>query len=198
MPGINPELTQICKAIKVSDYLRAKGVEVERSGNKLRCCCPLPGHANENTPSFYISVMPDGAEVFTCFGCGTKGNIITAVHLIEGMKKKDVVQRLAASIGITLGAFDPNMEFDVLDSKAVDGSFTKEDEYARRISTIGCEFLKNNDSQDAVDKISRIYEMVDDLTRSGDGESAKRKWGVRGLRDVYNMLEGMITGYVKE
>jgi len=42
------------------------------------CICPMPGHEGEKKPSFRLNFMEDtGVWIFHCFGCGSKGNIIS-------------------------------------------------------------------------------------------------------------------------
>jgi DNA primase len=90
--AIDPQISEICRKIKITDYLAKRGVELIRRGNRFCCCCPMPGH-DDHSPSCYIRVMPDGAEVFKCFGCGESGNIITLIAALENESKSKVVKK---------------------------------------------------------------------------------------------------------
>lgn len=46
-----------------------------RSKTSGKCHCPMPSHKDTNA-SFSIDLMPNGAWLYYCFGCGVKGNII--------------------------------------------------------------------------------------------------------------------------
>lgn len=61
-------LQDILSKERISEYLEARGVDVQVSGSRMRCVCPLPGH-DDTHPSFYIGQFADGADYFKCFGC---------------------------------------------------------------------------------------------------------------------------------
>jgi len=90
--AIDPQISEICRRIKITDYLAKRGVDFIRRGNRYCCKCPLPTH-DDHSPSCYIRVMPDGAEVFKCFGCGESGNIITLLAAIDGESKGKIVKK---------------------------------------------------------------------------------------------------------
>lgn len=66
----------------IKELLEDYGVEkIHESGEQLVCCCPLPGH-KDNNPSFSINSI---TGLFICFGCGKKGNYFHFISLMEGI-----------------------------------------------------------------------------------------------------------------
>lgn len=64
------EVKERANILKVCDVL---GIKVNKN---YKCLCPFPSH-KEKTPSFSISTTKD---IFCCFGCGKKGDVITLVQ----------------------------------------------------------------------------------------------------------------------
>ena len=71
-------------------------VTLKRRGKNLVGLCPFH---NEKTPSF--TVYPDNGS-FYCFGCGTGGDVITFVSMIENLDYMEAVKLLADRSGITI------------------------------------------------------------------------------------------------
>ena len=71
-------------------------VTLKRSGRILKGLCPFHG---EKTPSF--TVYPDSAS-FYCFGCGTGGDVIRFIRLIENLDYMDAVKFLAERSGMEM------------------------------------------------------------------------------------------------
>jgi DNA primase len=181
--SLSPEISELCKRSKITEYLANRGVTFVTAGGRSRCCCPLPDH-DDSTPSFYIYTSSDGAEMFKCFGCGTAGNIITLIHLVEKKAKKDIVKALAKSTGVTLGKFDPATRLEPSNDEVV-SCFCDVDQMVSLISVACLQFIHaNGGSEDAVNKISRVYQILDDFSKYGQGEHVKDKWGVNSLYDV--------------
>jgi hypothetical protein len=68
---------KLCNKIKLTDIAKDYGLKVK--GNLALC----PFH-NDTNKSLSIS---NSKGIFNCFGCGTKGDIITFVKLMEELKK---------------------------------------------------------------------------------------------------------------
>jgi len=71
-------------------------VQLKRAGRMERGLCPFH---NEKTPSFYV--YPDTAS-FYCFGCGTGGDAITFMKLIQNLDYVEAVKALAARAGMPM------------------------------------------------------------------------------------------------
>lgn len=131
--------------------------------------------------------MPDGAELFKCFGCGASGNIITLMAAMEGEKKGLLVKRLASQAGVILsGKMDIRVE-PLPDE--VDTIFCEEQDVTKDIAMYAVEFMQLNPTPDAINKISRVYEMLDKMTRLGDAA---------GIETYYFMLVKTIKEYRKK
>ena len=167
MLPLDPQITALCVNLKITDYLRSRGVDVLRSGYRWKCKCPLPGHPNETDPSFYITPLSSGVEVYNCFGCDSKGGLISLISAIEHEKKQDVINRLAAEYGVTLGKFDPAVRIEPTPFE-IDETFCEEQDASRQIAQYGVQFMRTNITDDAINKISRLYEIIDKKTREGD------------------------------
>lgn len=200
MSDVNPEIRGLCKRFTITEYLAKRGVEVMSYGNSRKCRCPFPDHGGgtERTPSFNFRMSSDGAEVFKCFGCGRAGNIITLVAGLEGKKNGEVIRQLAKSAGVTLGEFDPAARVEPLND-AVVAAFCDEDDESVLISTICRQFIAvHNGSEDAVNRVCRVYEMLDDFLECGEGEYTRAKYGHIGVNDIYGIKDyvyRMISNY---
>ena len=71
-------------------------VNLRRRGKNLVGLCPFH---NEKTPSF--TVYPENGS-FYCFGCGTGGDVITFVSMIENLDYMEAVKTLADRSGIVI------------------------------------------------------------------------------------------------
>lgn len=176
MKPLDPKITEICRQSKVSEYLTSKGVEVLQSGPRKRCKCPLGTHADRD-PSFYIWTLPDGVEMFKCFGCNTSGNIITVMSILEKQTKGMVVRNLSSKLGISLGQFNFSVPMEP-QADEVDELFCDEQDITMQIGGIVVPFLQTNPTHDAVLKISRMYQQLEKMMYEGNVE------GVHKYRDV--------------
>jgi len=186
MKPLDPQISEMCRRVKISDYLKSKGVELLRAGNRLRCKCPLPTHQDVD-PSCYIRTMPDGCELFKCFGCGASGNIITLMAAMEGQNKGQIVKKMSATLGIILNA-KLDIKVEPLPDE-VDTIFCEEQDITKDIAQYAVEFLQHSPTQDAMNKVSRMYEMLDKMTRLGDAA---------GIEKYYRMLVKTIQDYRKK
>lgn len=98
MRKIDPQITEICRRIKITSYLMSKGVELIQGGGRWRCVCPLPDH-DDHDPSCYIRTLPDGTELFKCFGCGKGGSILTLIAEMEKVTKGSVLKKSQLKLG---------------------------------------------------------------------------------------------------
>lgn len=76
--------------IAFTDVFDHYGIEVKIKGNQATCLCPLPSHdGDSSSPSFSANL---DRNIFQCFGCGAKGNILDFICLMEGKNPKDAKQ----------------------------------------------------------------------------------------------------------
>ncbi len=71
-------------------------VPIKRAGSNYKGCCPFH---KEKTPSFVVS---EKKQIFTCFGCGKSGDVITFIREYYNLSFPDAVRRLAAQYGIEI------------------------------------------------------------------------------------------------
>ena len=71
-------------------------VNLIRRGRTYVCKCPFH---SDNSPS--CTIYPD-TESFYCFGCGTGGDVIKWIELIENLEFSDAVKLLAERSGLQL------------------------------------------------------------------------------------------------
>ena len=84
-----------------------KHVELKRSGNEFKGCCPFHG---EKTPSFFVNPQKG---LYNCFGCGAAGNALTFLKDYKGMTAIEALQELSRQTGINL----PNQDNETKLSK---------------------------------------------------------------------------------
>ncbi|MCQ2548353.1 MAG: DNA primase [Clostridia bacterium] len=78
---------------------------LKKSGTNYMACCPFHG---ERTPSFVVS---ETKQIFTCFGCGAKGNVFGFVGKYYNIPFGQAVEKLAQEYGIELPkTSSPNSE----------------------------------------------------------------------------------------
>ena len=71
-------------------------VQLTKAGRNFKGLCPFH---QERTPSFMVSTE---LQIFTCFGCHEKGDVITFLEKIEGLEFYDVLKILAVKSGVKL------------------------------------------------------------------------------------------------
>ncbi|MDY0023984.1 MAG: DNA primase [Candidatus Izemoplasmatales bacterium] len=75
-------------------------VSLQQAGKNMKGLCPFH---NEKTPSFFVSKE---RQLFNCFGCGEKGNVIQFVSKYKHLDYWDSVKFLADKYGIEPDGFD--------------------------------------------------------------------------------------------
>ncbi len=71
-----------------------KVVTLKKAGNNYKGLCPFH---NEKTPSFFVS---EGKQIFTCFGCGASGDVISFAEKYYNLDFRGAVEMLAREYGI--------------------------------------------------------------------------------------------------
>ena len=87
--GFDPKYMQELK--QKNDIVEVIGsyVSLNRKGNTHWACCPFH---HEKTPSFSVDRKNN---IFTCFGCGETGDVITFVAKLKGIEPLEAVKLLA-------------------------------------------------------------------------------------------------------
>ncbi len=73
-----------------------RAVTLKRAGSNYKGCCPFH---NEKTPSFVVS---EAKQIFTCFGCGAKGDLIGFVEKYYNLDFNEAVDKLSQEYGLNL------------------------------------------------------------------------------------------------
>ena len=60
--------------------------------------CVLPTHA-DSTPSFTVSTY-NGRAKWKCFGCGAGGDYLDLVEAVEGLSKREAIEKLRSTLGL--------------------------------------------------------------------------------------------------
>src|SRR3954454_20941496 len=88
----------IARVREATDFVQVAGdhIALKKVGQRWIGLCPF--HA-EKTPSFSVNAEE---KLFYCFGCQTKGDVMTFVREIEHLEFAEAVEYLAAKAGIQL------------------------------------------------------------------------------------------------
>ncbi len=73
-----------------------KVVTLKKAGSNYKGLCPFH---SEKTPSFSVS---QDKQLFTCFGCGEKGDVIEFVKKYYNLEFREALEKLAEQYGVTL------------------------------------------------------------------------------------------------
>ncbi len=71
-------------------------VPLKRAGNSFKACCPFH---QEKSPSFMVS---HSKQIYHCFGCGAKGNVITFLMDYEHLEFVETIEYLANFEGLEI------------------------------------------------------------------------------------------------
>lgn len=74
-------------------------VQLKKTGNNYKGLCPFH---NEKTPSFVVS---PSKQIFTCFGCGETGNVISFVMKYYNLEFVPAVEKLAEYCNIDISKY---------------------------------------------------------------------------------------------
>lgn len=92
MANIADEIKTRCNIVDVV----GKCVNLKKAGTNHKGVCPFH---NEKTPSFVVS---EDKQIFTCFGCGVSGDVISFVEKYYNLSFQEAVEKLAAEYNIEL------------------------------------------------------------------------------------------------
>ena len=91
------DFKQVKSAVSIEQVLAHYNVAMRKmNGTGLRGHCPIPNHQGKSD-SFSANTEKN---VFQCFSCGAKGNVLDLVQKMEGGTIKDSAERLADWFGL--------------------------------------------------------------------------------------------------
>ncbi len=97
MAGMIPQefISDVVARTDIVDVMSEHSIELKTAGREeYKACCPFHG---EKTPSFYVSREK---QVYNCFGCKAKGNVITFLMEYDKLSFTDAVESLAERLGL--------------------------------------------------------------------------------------------------
>jgi DNA primase len=80
------EIEAIKHGVELVSFMKARGIELHQVGENYRGFCPFH---EDTTPS--LTVNPK-ENLWNCFGCGTGGDVIRFVELIDQVDFKEAVR----------------------------------------------------------------------------------------------------------
>ena len=79
----------IKQTVRISQILDHYGLKLKKSGKELRGKCPI--HQGEGSDTLHVNI---DKNVFHCFSCGAKGNILDFVCAMENCSLRDAGRKL--------------------------------------------------------------------------------------------------------
>ena len=95
--GFVDEIKDKCNIVDVIGRV----VSLKRAGSNYKGICPFH---KEKTPSFVVS---EQKQIFTCFGCGATGNVISFVEKYYNLDFMDACYKLGEEYGIEIRRGSP-------------------------------------------------------------------------------------------
>ncbi len=93
----------IKQTVTISQVLDHYGVKLKKSGKELRGKCPM--HQGEGTDTFHVNT---DKNVFHCFSCQAKGNILDFVSAMEKCSLRDAGRKLQSWFSVAPGGSAPS------------------------------------------------------------------------------------------
>ena len=92
LENVVEEIKSRCNIVDVV----STAVPLKKAGANHKGLCPFHG---EKTPSFVVS---EDKQIYTCFGCGATGDVISFVEKHYGLTFKEAVEKLAKEYNIEI------------------------------------------------------------------------------------------------
>lgn len=114
--GVVEQIKDRCNIVDVIGQV----VKLTRTGSNYKGLCPFH---NEKTPSFVVS---ETKQIFTCFGCDAKGDVIEFVRRYYNLTFGEAVERLAKEYGIEYQAKNSDNDKVLYEINGVAADFFRE------------------------------------------------------------------------
>ena len=103
------DLDTLKAQVDLAELMRSSGIDLKAEGQNLKACCPWH---EDKTPSL---VFNPKKQLYNCFGCGAKGDVLDFVQRSESLTFGAAVTRLRELAGES-----PAQERNPKDSKDPD------------------------------------------------------------------------------
>ncbi len=166
-------IEQIEKNHKINDYLSLRGIHPRRdSEGKQVYNCPLPGHSNDNTPSFYVYDKGDREDYF-CYGCKSGGSIVQLVAGMEQISLKDAISKLSLGLDIDMSDVIDHVVREMISvTGGEDNSAETVLQMVMYISTVCHDYLSRTKFEPSeVETCDKLHLFCDNLMKSRDRKS---------------------------
>ncbi len=98
MEGQWVDFKTVKEAVSMQMVIDRYGIKgLRKSKDELRGACPLPGGSETNQRAFSINLSKN---VFKCFVCNTRGNVLDFVAAMESCSVRDAAVKLAGWFGV--------------------------------------------------------------------------------------------------
>ena len=94
------KIEAIKKSVDLVTLVESKGIPLKRNGKSYFGLCPFH---DDNNPS--LSVNPT-TNLWQCFGCGTGGDVIRFVELLDKVDFKEAMNQLIADSLLSASVFE--------------------------------------------------------------------------------------------
>ena len=172
-----------------------------RSSNWANTNCPMPNH-EDNSPSFGVN---SDSNLFHCFGCGAKGDIIKLVQLVEGLTFVESIQKIANFAGIEVEIANLDLKTILRElSKNVNSFFieSKDNPFPGGLSEASflimmAERTKNHlrksfNNIDEMKWIDTVYKDIEKFTSLEDYKNIEKIWNdfAKNSKNRLRLLNG--------
>src|SRR3954447_9492499 len=89
------DIALVRERAKVEDVI-GEHLQLKRAGSSLKGLCPFH---DEKSPSFNVTPT---RQLWSCFGCGEGGDVITFVQKVDHLSFSEAVELLAGKVGVQL------------------------------------------------------------------------------------------------
>lgn len=161
------------------------GFIYSKSSNWANTNCPMPKH-DDSSPSFGVSIDDN---LYNCFGCGAKGDIIQLVQSVEGLTFIEAIQRISDYAGIEVELTNLDVKYlinEIQDSLNTQRLFNEDAIYPGRLTEANFliafsertkKYIRNNNfSIDDINWIDGIYKQIDQFSLNHDMKSIGNVW----------------------
>lgn len=171
MMSSNDAVNRVLEACDIVEVI-GEAVNLKPRGSNWVGLCPFH---TEKTPSFTVS---PSKSIYSCFGCGKKGNVFTFMKDYYGMEFGEALRELAKRYNVRLNDYK--------------GSIRNKEQLSRREMALEClreaEIIYSNLLETTAGKTARNY-----LIRRGIKDATIKDYGLGFASSSWDMLYNKLT-----